>query len=35
MLMLDVSFKRPPQGGINALALAPVLKAPVLAVPSK
>ncbi|KAJ5623416.1 amidase signature enzyme [Penicillium lividum] len=27
------NFKRPPQDGINALALAPVLKAPVLAVP--
>ena len=28
-------FPRPPQGGINALALGPVMKSPVLAVPSK
>jgi hypothetical protein len=29
------SFRRPPQDGISALGLGPVMKAPVLAVPSK
>ncbi|KAJ4308101.1 hypothetical protein N0V84_012296 [Fusarium piperis] len=29
------TFKRPPQDGINALSLAPVLHSPILAVPSK
>jgi len=32
---LSFRFRRPPQDGINALALAPVMKSPVLAVPSK
>ncbi|CCC14296.1 unnamed protein product [Sordaria macrospora k-hell] len=29
------TFRRPPQGGINALGLAPVMRSPVLAVPSE